>query len=244
MSKTIIITGASSGIGEFTAKFLAKTGAINVILGARREEKLKEIVAAIRNDCGEAHFLKTDVTKYEDLKALAEYAILKTGRIDAIIVNAGVMSVAPMNMLPIKEWEVMIDVNIKGLLYSIAAVLPFFERQRSGHFIAIGSVAGTKVASPGSTVYSGTKFSVRAIMEGLRHEVGEGIRTTLISPGAIESELILGSSHLESRERVAAIYNKIAIHPRCVAEAIQFALSRDDDFDINEIILRPTVQEF
>ncbi len=157
--------------------------------------------------------------------------------------NAGLMSIAPMSEVKVEEWDRMIDINIKGVLYGIAAALPVFQRQNSGHFINIASVAGIKVFSPGGTVYSGTKFAVRAISEGLRHEVGGAIRTTTIEPGAVDSELKHGSSHKESVDNLNAFYG-IAIPSESVARAIAYAIEQPADVDINEIVLRPTVQDF
>ncbi|MDH2173606.1 SDR family NAD(P)-dependent oxidoreductase [Acinetobacter johnsonii] len=157
--------------------------------------------------------------------------------------NAGLMSIAPLSELKVDEWDRMIDINIKGVLYGIAATLPVFQKQNFGHFINLASVAGIKVFSPGGTVYSGTKFAVRAISEGLRHEVGGTIRTTTIEPGAVESELKFGSSHKESSEFVTDFY-KQAIPADSVARAIAYAIEQPADVDINEIVLRPTSQEF
>ncbi len=160
-----------------------------------------------------------------------------------MINNAGLMAIAPMSEAKVEEWERMIDINIKGVLYGIAAALPVFQKQGAGHFINIASVAGVKVFSPGGTVYSGTKFAVRAISEGLRHEAGGAIRTTVISPGAVDSELKLGSSHAQSAKVVGEFYQQ-AIPADSVARAIAYAIEQPADVDINEIVLRPTVQEF
>lgn len=241
-SKVVVITGASSGIGESTARHLASLGA-KVVLGARRTEKLERITQEIRDSGGQAEFLTTDVTVASDLKALVEKAIAAFGQVDVIINNAGLMAIAPMSETKTDEWDRMIDINIKGVLYGIAAALPIFERQGSGHFINISSVAGVKVFSPGGTVYSGTKFAVRAISEGLRHEVGGKIRTTTIEPGAVDSDLKHGSSHQESSDFVQDFY-QIAIPADSVARAIAYAIEQPADVDINEIVLRPTVQDF
>jgi NADP-dependent 3-hydroxy acid dehydrogenase YdfG len=214
-----------------------------LVLGARRKERLEALANDIRAAGGQAETVVMDVTKREDVEGLISTAVVRFGRVDVLINNAGLMAIAPLTELKIDEWERMIDINIKGVLYGIAAALPVFEKQGSGHFINIASVAGIKVFSPGGTVYSGTKFAVHAITEGLRHEVGGAIRTTTISPGAVESELKLGSSHPESASFVTEFY-KSAIPSEAVARAIAFAIEQPADVDINEIVLRPTVQEF
>jgi len=241
-NKVIVITGASSGLGEATARLLAKKGA-KVVLGARRTEKLEAIVQDIRAEGGQAEFIGMDITKPQEVQALIEKALSAFGQIDVLVNNAGLMSIAPLSELKVDEWDRMIDINIKGVLYGIAAALPVFQKQNFGHFINLASVAGIKVFSPGGTVYSGTKFAVRAISEGLRHEVGGTIRTTTIEPGAIESELKFGSSHKESSEFVTDFY-KQAIPADSVARAIAYAIEQPADVDINEIVLRPTSQEF
>jgi hypothetical protein len=241
--KVVLITGASSGLGETTARYLASKGA-NVVLGARREERLKEIANDINTQGkGKAIYAKMDVTIKKDVQELVDKAVQEFGKLDVMINNAGLMSIAPLSELKVDEWDTMIDVNIKGVLYGIAAALPIFQKQESGHFINLSSVAGVKVFSPGGTVYSGTKFAVRAISEGLRHEVGGNIRTTTIEPGAIDSELKQGSSHKESSDFVNEFY-KNAIPSDSIARTIAFAIEQPSDVDINEIVLRPTGQEF
>ncbi len=241
-NKVVVITGPSSGLGEATARLLAKKGA-KVALGARRTEKLEAIVHDIRAEGGQAEFIGMDITKPQEVQALIEKALSAFGQIDVLVNNAGLMSIAPLSELKVDEWDRMIDINIKGVLYGIAATLPVFQKQNFGHFINLASVAGIKVFSPGGTVYSGTKFAVRAISEGLRHEVGGTIRTTTIEPGAVESELKFGSSHKESSEFVTDFY-KQAIPADSVARAIAYAIEQPADVDINEIVLRPTSQEF
>ena len=241
-NKVVVITGASSGLGEATARHLAARGA-SVVLGARRADQLEKIAADIRAAGGKAEVLATDVTKKEQVQALIDTAVRVFGRVDVLINNAGLMSIAPLDEVKVDEWDRMIDINVKGVLYGIAAALPQFRKQNSGHFINIASVAGVKVFSPGGTVYSGTKFAVRAISEGLRHEVGGSIRTTTIEPGAVDSELKHGSSHEQSSQFVKEFY-KLAIPADSVARGIAYAIEQPADVDINEIVLRPTVQEF
>ncbi|NMY49732.1 SDR family oxidoreductase [Pseudomonas sp. WS 5011] len=240
--KVVIITGASSGLGEATARHLAEKGA-RVVLAARRKDKLDALVAELVKAGGQAVAYQTDVTSQDDVKALIQGAIDTFGRLDVLVNNAGLMAIAPLSEGRVDEWDRMIDINIKGLLYGVAAALPVFRQQNSGHFINIASVAGLKVFSPGGTVYSGTKFAVRAISEGLRHEVGGRIRTTTIEPGAVDSELKFGSSHQASRDFVVDFYQQ-AIPAESVARAIAFAIEQPADVDINEIVLRPTVQDF
>jgi NADP-dependent 3-hydroxy acid dehydrogenase YdfG len=241
-NKVIVITGASSGLGEETAKYLAEKGA-RVVLGARRADKLKQIVAEITSKGGAAIYQVTDVTDKEQVRNLVETAVSNFGKIDVLINNAGIMPIAPMSELRTDEWDNMIDINIKGVLYGIAAALPIFQKQESGHFINLGSVAGIKVFSPGGTVYSGTKYAIRAITDGLRHEVGGNIRTTTIEPGAVDSELRFGTKHETSVQGVNKFY-ELAIPTASVARAIAFAIEQPADVDINEIVLRPTAQEF
>ena len=204
-NKVVVITGGSSGLGEEMARHLAALGA-KVVLGARREEKLQAIVSDIQSKGGTAEYFVTDVTKQSDVQALVQKAIDTYGQMDVIVNNAGLMSIAPLSAVKVEEWDRMIDINIKGVLYGIAAALPVFEKQESGHFINISSVAGVKVFSPGGTVYSGTKFAVRAISEGLRHEIGGKIRSTCIEPGAVDSELKHGTSHKEASDFVKGFY--------------------------------------
>lgn len=241
-NKVVVITGASSGLGEATARYLAARGGA-VVLGARRTDKLEQIAGEIRAAGGKAEVVATDVTDKQQVQVLVDTAVRIFGRVDVLINNAGLMSIAPMDELKVDEWDRMIDINVKGVLYGIAAALPQFRKQNSGHFINIASVAGIKVFSPGGTVYSGTKFAVRAISEGLRHEVGGSIRTTTIEPGAVDSELKLGSSHEASSNYVQEFY-KLAIPADAVARAIAYAIEQPADVDVNEIVLRPTVQDF
>lgn len=239
--KVVVITGASSGLGEATARQLSSLGA-HLVLGARRQDRLEALAADIRGAGGKVEIVVTDVTRKQDVVALVQAALTNFGRLDVMINNAGLMAVAPLAELKVDEWDSMLDINVKGVLYGIAAALPVFQKQDSGHFINIASVAGLKMFG-NATVYSATKFAVRAISEGLRAEVGGKIRSTVISPGAVESELKHGSSHAESASAVRDFY-EMAIPSDAVARAIAYAIMQPADVDINEIVLRPTAQEF
>ncbi|WP_075603924.1 SDR family oxidoreductase [Saccharicrinis aurantiacus] len=238
--KVVVITGASSGLGEETARYLAEKGA-SVVLGARRVENLERIASQIKAKGGLATYLKMDVTNIEEVKALVAKGVEVFGKIDVIINNAGIMPLAPLAALKVDEWNQMIDVNIKGVLNGIAAALPLFQAQSSGHFINLASIAGLNV-NPGSVVYSGTKFAVRAISDGLRKEVGKDIRTTIITPGLIESELQFGSSDEATSQFIQQVY-KDAIPAISIAKAAAYAIDQPANVDINELIIRPTVQE-
>ncbi|WP_199102904.1 SDR family oxidoreductase [Aquitalea sp. ASV11] len=241
--KVVVITGASSGLGEATARHLAALGA-RVVLGARRADRLQALVEDIRQAGGEAVHAVTDVTSKAQVQALVDAGRAAFGRVDVMINNAGLMAIAPISQLRSDEWDRMIDINIKGVLYGIAAVLPLFEQQGGGHVINISSVAGIKVFAPGGTVYSGTKFAVRAISDGLRQELAGKVRVTSIEPGAVESELKFGSGDPASREEIVAFYQQEAIPADSVARAIAYVIEQPADVAINEVVLRPTVQEF
>ncbi|MGR4865553.1 SDR family oxidoreductase [Caulobacter sp. LARHSG274] len=240
--KVVVVTGASSGLGEATARHLAAKGA-RLVLAARRIDRLQALVAEIAAAGGQAVAVQTDVAVKAEVEAMIAAGVQAFGRVDVLVNNAGYMAIAPMSAAKTDEWDRMIDINIKGLLYGIAAALPVFERQGSGHFVNIASIGGRKVFSPGGAVYSGTKFAVQAISEGLRHEVGGRIRTTVISPGAVDSELKLGSSDPESRKSLDEFY-KISIPAEAIARAIAYAVEQPADVDVNEIAIRPTAQDF
>ena len=240
--KVVVITGASSGVGEATARLLAGNGA-KVVLGARRKDRIDALVRDITGKGGNALGFKTDVTRRGDVEALVKGAVDKHGRIDAIVNNSGIMPIAPMAALKIEEWDRMIDVNIKGLLYGVAAVLPIMQKQKLGHIINIASVAGFKVW-PGGTVYSATKFAVRALTEGLRMEHrADNIRCTVVSPGAIATELPESSSEEATRKNLREFY-KMAIPADSIARAISYAIEQPADVEIGEIVIRPTAQDF
>ena len=238
--KVVVITGASSGLGEATARHLASKGA-SVFLGARRLDRLQTVVADIQRAGGRAAAMRVDVTRRAEVDAFVRAATEKFGRIDVLVNNAGLMALAPIEKTLVDEWDRMIDINIKGVLYGIAAALPVFARQKGGHIINIASVAGHKV-SMGGAVYCATKHAVRVISEGIRQEV-DGIRTTIISPGAVQSELPLGISDPETAAGTKEFYRLTAIPADAVARAIAFAIEQPADVDINEILLRPTAQE-
>lgn len=242
IDKVVIITGASSGIGEATARKLATEGAF-IVLVARRKDRLVKLTQEIIDNGGKASWYETDVTNCEQLQEMAKDVYTKQGRIDVIINNAGVMALGDLSLLNINEWDRMIDINIKGVLYSIAAVLPFFEKQNTGHFINIASDAGHKVES-GSAVYSGTKHAVRAISEGLRMENAGRFRSTIISPGYIHSELKYGTQDIATQKTVIDAYSQYEISAESVANAIAYAISQPADTAINEILIRPTAQVF
>jgi NADP-dependent 3-hydroxy acid dehydrogenase YdfG len=239
--KVVLITGASSGLGEETARHLASRGA-TVALAARRKDRLDGLVRQITRTGGQATAYKLDVTDKEQVRTVVDQIVAEFGRLDVVINNAGLMPIRPMAEANTDEWDAMIDINVKGVLYGIAAALPVFLRQQSGHFINLGSVAGLKVFAPGGTVYSGTKFAVRAISDGLRQEIGPKIRVTVIEPGAVDSALKYGTSGTSS-ENVMAFYEH-AIPAGAVARAIAFAVEQPAEVDVNEIVLRPTAQEF
>lgn len=238
-NKVVVITGASSGLGEATARLLAQNGA-RLMLGARRIDRLKALAA----DLGQPDAaMATDVTDADQVKALVDRAVTLYGRVDVILNNAGLMPHSPLAKLKIDDWNRMIDVNLKGVLYGIAAVLPYMQAQASGHIINVSSVAGHKV-NAGGAVYAATKHAVRALSEGLRQEVKPfNIRTTIISPGAVATELADHVTDPEALVRIRAAYED-AISADSFARTVVFAMSQPDDVDINEILFRPTKQAY
>ena len=241
--KVVVITGASSGLGEATARHLSALGA-SVVLGARRIDRLRSLADELTGRDGKALAVEADVTRVDQVKALVDAAVRTFGRIDVMINNAGLMPQSLLERLKIDEWDRMIDVNIKGVLYGIAAALPHMTAQKSGHFINVSSVAGHKVR-PGGTVYSATKHAVRVISEGLRQEVKPyNIRTTVISPGAVDTELPDTITDPEVAAAMRKFYDDMAIPADSFARAVVFAMSQPEDVDVNEILFRPTRQEF
>ena len=241
IQKVVVITGASSGIGEATARLLAKNGA-KVVLGARRTERLEALVKDIHADGGIAEYLALDVTQRSQMEEIAQFTLSKFGRVDVLINNAGVMPLSTLDRLKVEEWERTIDVNIKGVLYGIAAVLPIMKNQKSGQIINLSSIGGHAVY-PTAAVYCATKFAVGAISEGLRQEVGGDIRVTVISPGTTESELADSISD-ETAKKGMQEFRQIFIPATAIARSILFAISQPDDVDISEIIVRPTASPY
>jgi NADP-dependent 3-hydroxy acid dehydrogenase YdfG len=240
-NKVVLITGGSTGIGAEVARTLAAKGA-KVAIAARRLDRLEAVRDEIARRDGDIKAYEMDVTDKTQVKSVVDAAVRDFGKLDVLVNNAGIMPIRPMSEVNTDEWDAMIDVNLKGTLYGIAAVLPRFIAQNSGHIINLSSVAGVKVFAPGGTVYSGTKFAVSAISEGLRMEVGGAVRVTSIEPGAVESDLKLGTTGTASGA-VHAFYEK-AIPASSVARAIAFAIEQPDNVDVNAIVIRPTAQEF
>lgn len=238
--KTIVITGASSGIGEATASLLAARGA-NVVVGARRTERLEKLVSDITAKGGAARFRAVDVTNRADVQALIDFAKAEFGQVDVLVNNAGVMPLSPMAELKVDEWDRMIDVNIRGVLYGIAAVLPDMRARRNGQIVNVASI-GAHMVVPTGAVYCGTKYAVWAISEGLRQE-NPDVRVTIISPGVVATEL--GNDITDEATKGALTeWRKQALTPDAIARAIAFAVEQPDDVDVNEIIVRPTVSSF
>jgi NADP-dependent 3-hydroxy acid dehydrogenase YdfG len=239
--KVVVITGASSGLGEAAARRLAQNGA-KLVLGARRLDRLQALAKELKLS-GDA-VVRTDVSQYAEVKRLVDHAVQSHGRIDVLINNAGLMPQSLLERLKIDEWDRMIDVNIKGVLYGVAAALPVMKAQKSGHFINVSSVAGHKVRA-GGTVYSATKTAVRVISEGLRQEVKPyNIRTTIISPGAVATELPDSITDPEIGPAISKFYQETAISADSFASMVVFAMSQPDDVEVNEILFRPTKQEY
>jgi len=238
--KVIVITGASSGLGEATARHLASQGA-KVVLGARRLDRLKALASEL--GLGEGAAVETDVTDKDEVRRLVDAAVAAHGRIDVIVNNAGLMPHSPLERGKVDDWDRMIDVNLKGVLYGIAAALPYLKDQKSGHIINVSSVAGHKVR-PGSAVYAATKAAVRMLSEGLRQEVKPyNIRTTVISPGAVATELPQSITEADVAKGIRDFYDAYAIPAETFARVVAFAISQPDEVDVNEILFRPTAQE-
>ena len=241
--KVVIITGASSGLGEAAARHLSALGA-TVVLGARRVDRIEALAKELTDQGGRALAMATDVTRYLEVQRLADIGAQSSGRIDVLINNAGLMPQSPLERRKIDDWDRTIDVNIKGVLYGIAAVLPYMQKQKSGHIINVSSVAGHKVRT-GGAVYAATKHAVRVISEGLRQEVKPyDIRTTVISPGAVDTELTDSITEPDVAQNIKTFYAQVAIPADSFARAVAFAISQPPEVDINEILYRPTRQEF
>lgn len=240
--KVVVITGASSGLGEAAARLLSAEGAI-VVLGARRSQRIQSLAAELAKRNGKALAVTTDVTDHAQVKRLVDAAVEQFGGIDVMLNNAGLMPHSPLERLKLDDWNRTIDVNIKGVLYGIAAALPHMKRAKRGHIINVSSVAGHKV-TPAGAVYAATKHAVRVLSEGLRIEVKPyDIRTTVISPGATSTELPDSITEPDVSDRIHKFFAEYAISPDAFARAVAFAMSQPPDVDINEILFRPTRQE-
>ncbi len=236
--KVVVITGASSGIGEATALLLAERGA-KVVLGARGVSRLEALTARIRDAGGEAAYVPTDVRQRDDLSALVRLADKRYGKLDVLVNNAGVMPISPLDDLHVEEWEEMIDINIKGVLYGIAAALPVFRQQGFGHFVNIASTAAFLVL-PNMSVYAGTKVAVRAISEGLRQEAGDKLRVTIISPGMTRTNFAEAMTNPQVKAQLEERRDRTAMPPDAIARAIAFAIEQPEDVDVSEVVVRPT----
>jgi NADP-dependent 3-hydroxy acid dehydrogenase YdfG len=235
--KIIAITGASSGIGEATAQLLAARGA-KVVLGARREEPLRALAERIG---GDATYRVTDVRRREDVEALVALARERHGRLDVLINNAGVGPISRLDALRVDDWEDMIDINLKGVLYGIAAALPVFDEQRSGHLVITSSTAAHRIV-PTMAVYAATKTAVNVVAEGLRQEAGPGVRVSVVSPGYVSTNFADSVTDPAIRAQIASGGDDIGIPPAAIARAIAFAVEQPEDVDVGEIVVRPTVQ--
>lgn len=238
--KVVAITGASSGIGRATAKLLAAHGA-SVVLGARRENLLADLAEEITAAGGKAAFGETDVRRRADLEALVATAVEKFGRLDAIVNNAGIGPISRFDALRVDDWDAMIDVNLRGTLYGIAAALPVFARQECGHVINVVSTAGLQIV-PTMGVYAATKNAVRTATEALRQEAGPTLRVTEISPGMISTDFADSISDQPAKEMIAKRVGEIAISPDAIARGILYALEQPSDVDVGSIVVRPTAQ--
>ncbi|MFD7916915.1 SDR family oxidoreductase [Streptomyces sp. NPDC059752] len=235
-AKVVAITGASSGIGEATARRLAADGH-RLLLGARRGDRLAALSREINEAGGTAAFRRLDVTDAADVQAFVAAAREHYGRLDVMVNNAGVMPLSPLAALKVDEWDRTIDVNVKGVLHGIAAALPVMRAQGGGHFVNVASVGAYEV-SPTAAVYCATKFAVRALSEGLRQESDGSVRVTLVSPGVTESELAEGISDPAAREAMNA-YRAVALPASAIAGAIAYAVAQPAEVDVNEIVVRP-----
>lgn len=234
--KVILITGASSGIGAGIARELAKTDAI-LLLGARRESRLAALAEELQFNGAEVAIKALDVTRREEMTQFVEYALERWGRVDVMINNAGIMPLSPMASLRVEEWHQMIDVNIKGVLYGIASVLPTMLAHQRGHIINIASI-GALAVSPTAAVYCATKFAVRAISDGLRQENSQ-LRVTCVHPGVVESELASTITDPAAAEAMQH-YRAIALQPDAIGRAVRYAIEQPEEVDVNEIVVRPT----
>jgi NADP-dependent 3-hydroxy acid dehydrogenase YdfG len=232
----VAITGASSGIGEATALLLAERGA-KVVLGARREDRLKALAARI----GDAAYLPIDVRRREDLARFVALAVERFGRLDVLVNNAGIGPISPLDALRVEDWENMIDVNLKGVLYGIAAALPVFREQGFGHVVNTASTAAHRTV-PNMAVYAATKIAVRTLSEGLRQEAGEHLRVTVVSPGFVDTDFADSITDPQIRAQIVTAGNKFEMGPDAIARAIVFAIEQPPEVDVGELVVRPTAQ--
>lgn len=239
-NKVVAITGAGSGIGAATALLLAERGA-RLVLGARGTDRLANLAARIERAGGAAVWIRTDVTRRDDVNALVALAGERFGRLDVLVAGAGVGTISPLDDLRVDEWDHMVDVNVKGVLHGIGAALPVFRAQGTGHFVTVASTAAFRVV-PAMAVYAGTKVAVRAICEGLRQEAGDSLRVTTVSPGVTATGFAEASSNDRVRAEITAMRDRIAIPPDAIARAIAFAIEQPATVDVNEIVVRPTAQ--
>ncbi len=238
--KVIAVTGASSGIGEATAMLLAERGA-KLVIGARGDQRLAAVAARIVGAGGDVAHRTTDVRRREDVRALVSLARERFGKLDVLFANAGIGPISPLDDLRVDDWNDMIDINIRGVLHGIAAALPVFRTQGFGQFITTASTAGHKTVA-NQAVYSGTKFAVRAIMEGLRQEAGAKLRVTIISPGFVKTDFIATVPNAAVRAQLEQARDAFALPPEAIARAVAYAIEQPDDVDVGEIVIRPTAQ--
>ena len=238
--KVVAVTGASSGIGATTSRLLARSGA-RLVLGARREDRLAELAEELREAGAEVVYRAIDVRRREDLAALVELARSEFGRLDVLLGNAGIGPVSELDELRVDDWDAMVDINLKGLMYGVAAALPVFRHQGRGQFVHTLSTAAYKTV-PGMAVYSASKTAARAFTEGLRQEAGPTIRVTTVSPGFVATDFIDSVPDADRRRQMLETRDRMALPPEAVARAIRFAIEQPDEVDINEIVLRPTAQ--
>ncbi|MDM5339922.1 SDR family oxidoreductase [Fictibacillus enclensis] len=242
-NKVVVITGASSGIGEATARMLAEKGA-KVVLGARREERLAKLADEIKSNGGQAVYHVTDVTNPADNQSLVDLAKSEFGKIDVIFLNAGIMPSSPVSALKLDDWEKTVDINLKGVLYGVASVMPEFTKQKSGQIITTSSVAGIN-SYPNAGVYGATKFAVRNLMEVIRMESaqeGTNIRTATLYPAAINTELLSTVTDEEALKFLNPLYEQYSITPDAIARVVTFAIDQPEDVNVNEFTIYPTKQ--
>ncbi|MEU1334786.1 SDR family oxidoreductase [Streptomyces sp. NPDC005865] len=237
--KVVAVTGASSGIGRATALALAERGA-RVVLGARRQDRVEALAAGIRERGGEALAVPTDVRRRADLVRLLDAAVTAFGRLDVLVNNAGIGPISLLEELRVEEWDDMIDVNLRGVLYGVAAALPVFRGQGAGHLVTVASTAAYRTV-PGQTVYAATKTAVRTVCEGLRQEADD-VRVTIVSPGFVHTDFVESVPDPDARAALRARRDAMALDPASIADAVVYAIAQPDSVDVNEIVVRPTAQ--